>query len=150
MKKLNLFIPILWLGMAIYLMTVYGQIPNQVGTHYDYQGIPDQYGAKSFLWCLPLIFMLIWGLITLVIHYIPQLERNIKGKNDLSTKAHANELAMTMILVQVGVWLLFMTNIYYLAQGKSYIPPKLMIGVLVVLLIYILGLLVKRIIFARK
>ncbi|MDO5376275.1 MAG: DUF1648 domain-containing protein [Staphylococcus rostri] len=150
MKKVNLLIPVLWLGAVIYLMTVYGHIPNQVGTHYGYLGTPDQYGSKASLWSLPLIFMLIWGVITLLIHYLPVLEHNIKGKNEEHPRKHKEEMAVVLILVELGAWVLFVTNVYYLSQGQLYLPPYLLTVILTILLIYILWLLIKRVIRLRK
>lgn len=150
MKKVNLIIPILWLVSMIYLAVVYSHIPSQVGIHYGYQGMPDRYGAKSFLWSLPLIFLLVWVLITTLLHYLPRLERNMKGKNESQTTSHATEMLTTLIIVEVGALIIFVTNVYYLSQGKSYLPPYLLTGMLSVLLIYFIWLFVKRLMRARN
>ncbi|UXR78196.1 DUF1648 domain-containing protein [Staphylococcus sp. IVB6227] len=150
MKKVNLFIPVLWLGAVIYLTVVYGNIPSQIGTHYGAHGMPDQYGAKSSLWSLPLIFMLIWTIITIMVRYLPKIERNLKGKNERNTATLGTEMITTLFMIEVGVWLLFVTNVYYLSHGKSYLPPYLLTAVLIVLLVYIIGLFLKRLIRTRN
>ncbi len=33
----------------------YGQLPEQIPTHYGFSGTPDHYGAKSAIWILPVI-----------------------------------------------------------------------------------------------
>ncbi|MDE3214418.1 MAG: DUF1648 domain-containing protein, partial [Bacteroidota bacterium] len=36
----------------LYLASVYGSLPSRVPTHFRYDGTPDDYSKKSFLWIL--------------------------------------------------------------------------------------------------
>lgn len=60
MKQINRWIPVLWLVSIAILAVFYTQLPAQVGTHLNINGDVDGWGAKSQLWILPMIFLVIW------------------------------------------------------------------------------------------
>lgn len=60
MKQINRCIPILWLVSIVTLALFYTQLPAQVGTHLNFNGDVDGWGAKSQLWIIPVIFLVIW------------------------------------------------------------------------------------------
>ena len=51
------------LGLSVFY---YGQLPDQVPSHFGPNGLPDQYGSKTTLWLLPIIGSAIFGLMTFV------------------------------------------------------------------------------------
>jgi uncharacterized membrane protein len=47
-----------WIALAALLLipTIwYGQLPEQIPTHYGFSGLPDHYSGKGALWMLPVI-----------------------------------------------------------------------------------------------
>jgi len=42
----------------------YGQLPEQIPTHFGPDGMPDKFGPKISLWLLPVIGLFIYGLMT--------------------------------------------------------------------------------------
>jgi len=49
------------LGLSVFY---YGQLPEQVPTHFGPNGLPDSYGSKTSLWLLPILGSAIFGLMT--------------------------------------------------------------------------------------
>jgi uncharacterized membrane protein len=44
----------------------YGQLPEQIPTHFGPNGLPDSYGSKTSLWLLPILGSVIFGLMTYI------------------------------------------------------------------------------------
>lgn len=44
----------------------YGQLPEQIPTHFGANGLPDKFGPKLTLWLLPIVGLCIYGLMTFV------------------------------------------------------------------------------------
>jgi len=51
------------LGLSTYY---YGQLPEQVPSHFGPDGLPDKYGSKNSLWLLPILGSVIFVLMTFV------------------------------------------------------------------------------------
>lgn len=51
------------LGLAMFN---YGQLPEQIPTHYNINGSPDGFGSKTTLWVLPIVGLLLYVLMTLI------------------------------------------------------------------------------------
>ena len=51
------------LGLSIFY---YGQLPDQIPSHFGSDGRPDSYGSKSSLWLLPILGTAIFGLMTFI------------------------------------------------------------------------------------
>jgi uncharacterized membrane protein len=51
------------LGLSTYY---YGQLPEQVPSHFGPDGLPDKYGSKNSLWLLPILGSVIFVLMTYV------------------------------------------------------------------------------------
>jgi len=54
-------------GLAVVIGSVcifWSQLPSQVPTHFDLSGLPNSYGAKSSLWTLPTVTILLYCLLS--------------------------------------------------------------------------------------
>lgn len=80
MKQINRCIPILWLVSIVTLALFYTQLPAQVGTHLNFNGDVDGWGAKSQLWIIPVIFLVIWFSIFVATLYASMGNALFKGQ----------------------------------------------------------------------
>jgi len=44
----------------VYVFTYYGQLPDEIPIHYGLDGIPDDYGNKSYIWSIPILSLLMF------------------------------------------------------------------------------------------
>ncbi|WP_439673322.1 DUF1648 domain-containing protein [Staphylococcus pseudintermedius] len=108
MKQINRCIPILWLVSIVTLALFYTQLPAQVGTHLNFNGDVDGWGAKSQLWIIPVIFLVIWFFLSLLLLYTPVWERTIQGATVEKSRSQRRDVLHTLVIVQLTVWVLYM------------------------------------------
>ncbi|MTV21646.1 DUF1648 domain-containing protein [Staphylococcus delphini] len=126
MKQINRLMPVLWGVSIVILALFYAQLPERVGTHLNFNGDVDAWGGKSQLWILPIIFLVIWLLLSLLLHYAPVWERNIQGKSIETSKAQRQDVLLILVIVQLTVWVLYTVHLVYTLNGKEGIPFWLM------------------------
>ncbi|QHW36272.1 DUF1648 domain-containing protein [Staphylococcus ursi] len=126
MKQINRWIPVLWLVSIAILAVFYTQLPAQVGTHLNINGDVDGWGAKSQLWILPMIFLVIWFFLSLLLHYAPVWERAIQGKTVEKSRSQRQDVLLILVIVQLTVWVLYTVYLIYLMNGKEGVPFWLM------------------------
>ncbi|PCF43938.1 DUF1648 domain-containing protein [Staphylococcus delphini] len=126
MKQINRWIPVLWLVSIVLLVLFYTQLPAQVGTHLNFNGDVDEWGAKSQLWILPMIFLVIWAFLSLLLHYAPIWERTIQGKAVVKSQSQRQDVLLILVIVQLTVWVLYTVHLVYTINGKEGIPFWLM------------------------
>ncbi|EGQ3390874.1 DUF1648 domain-containing protein [Staphylococcus pseudintermedius] len=126
MKQINRCIPILWLVSIVILALFYTQLPAQEGTHLNFNGDVDGWGAKSQLWIVPIIMLIVWCFLFLLFKYLPIVERNIKGKVDVISHAQRRDTLMITLAVQLMIWVLYMVYLIGTINGKEGIPFWLM------------------------
>ncbi|EGQ1768848.1 DUF1648 domain-containing protein [Staphylococcus pseudintermedius] len=126
MKQINRCIPILWLVSIVILALFYTQLPAQVGTHLNFNGDVDGWGAKSQLWIIPVIFLVIWFFLSLLLHYAPVWERTIQGETVEKSRSQRRDVLRTLVIVQLTVWVLYMVYLIGTINGKEGIPFWLM------------------------
>ena len=51
------------LGLSVFY---YGQLPEQIPSHFGPNGLPDSYSSKTSLWLLPILGSAIFGLMTYI------------------------------------------------------------------------------------
>ncbi|CAM3990386.1 DUF1648 domain-containing protein [Mesobacillus zeae] len=59
-KVLNAMALLAFAGSILYLLFQWSSLPDQVPTHYNAAGEPDDWGGKSFILIPPMIGLLIW------------------------------------------------------------------------------------------
>jgi uncharacterized membrane protein len=57
---------LLLVGMLALTLLSFGQLPEQIPTHYNAAGAADAFGARWTLLILPVVGAVLWGLLTLV------------------------------------------------------------------------------------
>ena len=57
---------VLMVGIVLYLMITWGNIPDKVPMHYDWAGNVDRWGSKGELLFLPIMTWLMYGFLSVV------------------------------------------------------------------------------------
>ncbi|MFO3693200.1 DUF1648 domain-containing protein [Staphylococcus felis] len=135
MKRLNSVIPILWGIAMIALAITYHHIPETIGTHFNFTGQPDAFGSKRELWIIPIVLLIVWFVITVLVKYVPTLEKNMTGKRSKQSASQSKGLVILFVVIQLGVWLLYVSHLYLLLNGHDVIPMGLMLVVIAAVLI---------------
>lgn len=63
-----------------YLAGVYGSLPTRVPTHFRYDGTPDDFSRKSFLWILVSLMSVMSILLYLLMRFLPSIDPKKKAK----------------------------------------------------------------------
>ncbi|MDO9262106.1 MAG: DUF1648 domain-containing protein [Flavobacteriaceae bacterium] len=69
---------ILWVIYFVYVYLQYQHLPDMIPTHFDANGIPDDFGSKNSIWLLPIIAFVILIGMRVLSHYPHQLNYWIK------------------------------------------------------------------------
>lgn len=94
----------------IYLGLIYGDLPEQVPTHFNVKGEADAWSHKSTLWILPAIMTIInYGILVL----IPYIDPKKKIQN-MGAKYEHIKLIMVMLMSVISFFII------YSAQGGSF------------------------------
>lgn len=88
--------PIALLALLLWLGPAYNDLPDLMPLHFDAQGNPDRIGARSEIWILPAI-----GLIVYLVNISSGLLLRLRFKMDFA----ANLLWGGAFMVQVLIWL---------------------------------------------
>lgn len=97
----------LW-GLA---MINYGQLPEQIPTHYNINGSPEGSGSKSTLWVLPVVGLLLYVFMTLInrrpegFNYMVKITpENAAVQYRMATRVIRFMKAFVMLLFAFLVW----------------------------------------------
>jgi uncharacterized membrane protein len=102
-----------WLALAILILIPtlwYSRLPEQIPTHFGFNGLPDDYSSKSAIWALPVIgAVLFLGLTAINLFVVARPSRNAKLK--------PQELAMLpkIILLMQFLKVLLVVALAYIA-----------------------------------
>lgn len=55
-----------WLSVAVYISSIFGELPDRVPVHFNLLGNVDSWGHKGFIWIVPLIGFMVWGVLSLM------------------------------------------------------------------------------------
>jgi uncharacterized membrane protein len=69
---------ILWVIYFVYVYLQYQHLPDMIPTHFDANGIPDDFGSKNSIWLLPIIAFVILIGMRVLSHYPHQLNYWVK------------------------------------------------------------------------
>ena len=99
---------LLLLGLA---MLNYGQLPEQIPTHYNINGNPDGFGSKTSLWVLPLVGFVLYVIMTLInrrpenFNYLVKITpENAAVQYTMATRVIRFMKAFVMLLFAFLVW----------------------------------------------
>ena len=103
----------LLLGITIFFLFIWEDLPNKVPAHYNVQGDIDRWGNKGELWILPITSWLMYiGLTT--IERLPK----IWNTGFKVTKENEEQVYRTTKNMLVNIKLLLMINFTYLALNS--------------------------------
>ena len=107
----------------IYLAMIWKTLPQEVPIHFNFEGQPDNYADRSFLWFMP--GMLSFFIYLLMI-FIPLLDP--KGKlNEMAQKYNG------LVLLIIGFMSILSLYILYITNSGSFSSPKIIFGLIGVL-----------------
>ncbi len=138
-KKYTLLYVVLALIPLIYLGLVFGDAPDTIPTHFNAEGLADDYGSKWTLFLMPVMV----AVVAISALFAPFLTKFAKQKEDksLNTVAKFNIAVLVMFdLVtisiiysslnyaegqpsQLGTYILYIMNIFFLITGFA--MPKI-------------------------
>ncbi|UEX90362.1 DUF1648 domain-containing protein [Staphylococcus ratti] len=139
-KYLNLSIPILWVIALLYLGFHYQALPHTVAIHFNLAGEADDFGGKGHLWALPIIFLVLWSVCTVLIGGLPKLI-NVLEEKPKSRQHEITILTILFLLLHISVWLMYMNQLYNVKRGEHEIMgylillPFISVGVFIVLMV---------------
>ena len=81
---------------VVYLQVTWSSLPERVPIHFNFQGIPDRYGKKGFLFFEPILGLLILGLMMFCEH-IPQDWCNFPVEVTEENKEALYEIGIKMV-----------------------------------------------------
>lgn len=119
----------------VFLIIIYGGLPEQVGTHFNFSGTPDELGAKRMLWIMPIIMLIVWCVLTLLLHYLPKIEENMKGRHTSRMARQLKDIYLLFIAVQLGIWFIYVIQLYNLSQGQLALPSWLITVVIIIIIL---------------
>lgn len=123
-----------WFGLFLLLLVVIGTcfsypyLPEQVGVHWNYKGVPDQFGNKSYgVFLLPVI-MLVLYLLTMILPKIDPKKSNYERFQD------------TYFRIMNGIlFFLFLFQAAQITSSLGIVNPKYVVPELVGLLFIFIG-----------
>jgi len=99
---------LLLLGLAF---LNYGQLPEQIPTHYNISGNPDGFGSKTSFWVLPLVGLVLYVFMTLInrrpegFNYLVKITpENAAVQYTMATRVIRFMKAFVMLLFAFLVW----------------------------------------------
>ena len=99
---------LLLLGLAFFS---YGQLPEQIPTHYNINGNPDGLGSKTALWVLPMVGFGLYIIMTLInrrpegFNYLVKITpENAAVQYSMATRVIRFMKAFVMLLFAFLVW----------------------------------------------
>jgi uncharacterized membrane protein len=130
------------LGLSIFY---YGQLPDQIPSHFGSDGRPDSYASKSSLWLLPILGSAIFGLMTYINRRPDWFNYPVKitPQNALTQYTMATRLIRVL---KASVTILFA----YLVWGIISVSEGIQEGLSTWLLLLPLGILVFSFIYVFK
>jgi uncharacterized membrane protein len=92
------WLPLLFIA-AGFAMTIfyYPSLPEKIPTHFNGRGEPDDWSGKHTLFMLPVITAVLYGMITLVIRYVPLKYWNMPVKITPENTAVQYDLARNLV-----------------------------------------------------
>ncbi|CEG22819.1 hypothetical protein BN1080_01754 [Planococcus massiliensis] len=128
---------IVFIGSIVYLVYVFGGLPDEVPAHFNGSGEADRWGSKMELWILPLIGGGLWLLMTFLSKY-PHTFNYLNLREDNIEAQYQNaRLMMNVLKNEIVIFFGFIT--YQTIQVAKGAEEGLGIAFLPVFLAVILG-----------
>lgn len=71
-KMITIFGYLALLGMLVYLLMKWNQIPDQIPAHYNFAGEIDRYDSKTSILIVPVLTVFLFAMLTTIVH-IPSM-----------------------------------------------------------------------------
>ena len=136
------------LGILIFLGFVfynYPRLPEIIPSHFNGDGIPDDYSSKSSLWLLAGIAVFIYVMMSLIVLIPHQFNYTVKITPENAMRQYALAMRLVRYLKAAIIWLLFYTGyatIRIVANLESglgtWFLPVVLAGILVPVVIYLI------------
>lgn len=65
-RVINILCLVIMIGTVAWLIAVWNRIPDEIATHFNVYGEPDNYGSKKDIIVLPIFSWLIYGIMVVV------------------------------------------------------------------------------------
>lgn len=108
MQKTKKELPFLLISLVpcIYLISIYSQLPNQVPTHWNYNGEIDDYSKKSFLF---VVLLLLIGSNYLIFLVLPKIDPKQKIQQ-MGAKLNNLRFIMTLFMSALGLYIIHLSS----------------------------------------
>lgn len=114
------------------------QLPDRIPVHFNARGIPDGWGAKSFVWLLPIIGVGFYFLLNYLRRFPRTFNYPVKITNE--NKEVQTELMLQLInRLNVGMVMLLLFMTYGQIQVALGVREMLLPGTILVLFLTIIG-----------
>ena len=94
----------------IYAFAEYGNLPEQVPSHFGADGVADDYSGKSFVWVLPILMVFLYGILTMIFFIDP---KHLNYPYEIKTDNKEAQIGLAYGLIQ---WLKLIILVF-LAYG---------------------------------
>lgn len=98
---------VLILFLWVYTLRIFKKLPEKIPTHFDFEGKPDSFGGKRFIYFLPIL-----SLIFYIAFYF--ITRNPEAGNFPFEITEANKKMQFLIMIFLLKWLLFLVVLMFL------------------------------------
>lgn len=140
---INLVCFVIVMGMFIYLIMQWNELPDKIAGHYDGSGQINRWGDKNELWLIPSITLLLTLVLTFFEHF-PQ----VMLKEESNKEKDKAQLTMMMLVMCKLIFVLTMATLVWCSSRLLPIPtaflPLTMILVVVVIVYYMIKIKIKK------
>ncbi len=140
-KLLEVLGAAVFIAFAIYAVTSWSAIPEQIPAHYNIPGEVDRWGNKAELLILPIIGGVFYLLLT-VVSLFPKIW-NVPTARNPENKAAVYSTAKTLLIVLKVEMISLFFYIFYVSSRVENLPGYMMIIFVVLILFSMLYLAIK-------
>lgn len=126
----ELLLLVITIAPAVYLLSIWNLLPEQIPLHWNFQGEIDRYGDKSSLWTL---FLVVQIPVYFLLMFLPKLAA--KGKN---IKMMGKKYYRLRVIVQLFMSAIMM-SIMLGSSGMTSVRIEVMLGVCFAIFMILFG-----------
>lgn len=150
-KFLSLTSFIMYTILIIYTLLLYGQLPQNVPMHYNFEGTPDNYSYKLTLLIVHILMLIIWLILYLSVRFYEDMVKFMQY--DYSNKEiYRTKLVLSILNLEISIYIMVqgvnqLTQIVYQYYVNQWI---INIVAMVVLIMTILIVCIREIVRKNK
>ncbi|MEL3971400.1 DUF1648 domain-containing protein [Rossellomorea oryzaecorticis] len=109
-----------WLGVFVYILFIFPDLPDRVPIHFNINGMVDSWGYKGFIWVLPVIGIAVWGALTIMEKAPQHFDYLVTITEENAARQYKNAVMLISVLkTEIMAYFVFTTwQINNIAIGK--------------------------------